>query len=94
MPSFVTWMKPRIDSLSAQHPTWRTLPSISGTALDLSLSQLRVIVHDNPFARIQLPPELFLGPYDERYSGQEGRITRVFCGNELAALEKEVQETK
>jgi hypothetical protein len=60
-----------------------------GTALDLSLSQLRVIVHENPFARIQLPVELFRGAYDEWYAGSEGRIGRVFCGNQLEALEIE-----
>jgi hypothetical protein len=64
----------------------------SGTALDSSLSQLRVIVHENPFARIALPRELFRGPYDERFAGSEGRIVRMFCGSQLEALEKEERE--
>ena len=63
----------------------------SGTALDLSLSQLQVIVHENPFARAgrELPRGLFRSPYDERYGGSEGRIVRLFCGSQLAALEQE-----
>jgi len=65
-----------------------------GTAADCSLSQLRVIVHENPFARIQLPRELFHGSYDERYAVSEGRIIRIFCGSQLAALEKEEQEAE
>ena len=35
---------------------WDETERARGTALDLSLSQLRVIVHENPFSRIQLPP--------------------------------------
>jgi hypothetical protein len=71
---------------------WDETERARGTALDLSLSQLRVIVLENPFARIQLPRELFRGPYDERYAGAEGRIVRAFCGNQLAALEEEARE--
>jgi hypothetical protein len=60
-----------------------------GTSKDLSISQPRVIVHENPFGRIPLPNELFRGPYDERYAAREGRIVRVFCGDQLAELERE-----
>lgn len=73
---------------------WDEIERARGTALDLSLSQLRVIVLENPFARIQLPRELFRGPYDERYAGVEGRIVRVFCGNQLAATEEEAREAE
>lgn len=58
------------------------------TGLDPSVSQLRVVVHENPFSRIPLPRELFRGPYDERYAGCAGRIVRVFCGSQLSALEE------
>ena len=71
---------------------WDEIEHARGTAMDLSLSQLRVVVHENPFARIQFPREVFRGPYDERYAGSEGRIERVFCGNQLAALEEEARE--
>ncbi len=73
---------------------WDEIEGAKGTAFDLSLSQLRVIVHENPFARIQLPRELFRGPYDERYAGSDGRVTKVFCGNRLAALEEEEREVE
>jgi hypothetical protein len=73
---------------------WDETERARGTALDLSLSQLRVLVLENPFARIQLPRQLFRGPYDERYAGSEGRIVRVFCGNQLAALEEEAREAE
>jgi hypothetical protein len=62
--------------------------------MDLSLSQLRVVVHENPFARIQFPRELFRGPYDERYDGSEGRIDRIFCGNQVEVLEEEARSRK
>jgi len=73
---------------------WDEIERARGTALDLSLSQIRVIVLENPFARIQFPRELFRGPYDERYAGDEGRIVRVFCGNQLATLEEEEREAE
>ena len=73
---------------------WDETERARGTALDLSLSQLRVVVLENPFARIQLPCQLFRGPYDERYAGSEGRIVRVFCGDQLAALEEEAREAE
>ena len=73
---------------------WQETEQARGTALDLSLSQLRVIVHENPFARIPLPRELFRGPYDERYAGSEGRIERTFCGSQLATLEEEEREAE
>src|SRR5713101_4119409 len=73
---------------------WDETERARGTALDLSLSQLRVIVLENPFARIQLPRQLVRGPYDERYAGSEGRIVRVFCGDQLTALEEEAREAE
>lgn len=73
---------------------WDEIERARGTAMDLSLSQLRVVVHENPFARIQFPREIVRGPYDERYAGSEGRIERVFCGNQLAALEEEAREAE
>ncbi len=73
---------------------WDETERARGTALDLSLSQLRVVVHENPFSRVQLPRELFRGPYDERYAGPEGRIVRLFCGNQRSALEEEAREVE
>lgn len=56
----------------------------SGTDRDVSLRELRVVVHENPYARIPLPTELFRGPYDERYGERDGRIQRLFQGDEIA----------
>jgi hypothetical protein len=58
----------------------------AGTDRDLGRKQLRVVVHENPYARIPLHPDLFRGPYDERYGGLDGRIQRLFQGAALAAL--------
>ena len=58
----------------------------SGTERDGDLRQLRIVVHENPYARAPLPGELFRGPYDERYGGRDGRVQRLYCGHEIAAL--------
>ena len=48
------------------------------------------MVHENPYARVPFPMDLFHGPYDERYGGLDGRIQRLFQGDALAVLpEKE-----
>jgi hypothetical protein len=63
-----------------------------GTERDVSLSQLRVVVCENPYARIPLPRELFRGPYDERYGLDEttnDRITRLYAGEQIKQLESE-----
>lgn len=65
---------------------WDELRKARGTERDVSLRQLRVIVHENPYARVPLNRELFRGPYDERYGGDEGRIQRLFQGDEIAKL--------
>ena len=53
---------------------------------DLRRRPLRVVVHDNPYARIPLPNELFRGPWDERYGDVDGRIQCRFRGVEIAKL--------
>lgn len=71
----------------------REIDAARGTALDMSLTQLRLVVHENPFARVKLPRDLFNGPYDERYGDVGGRIGRIYCGSQLAQLEKEASDT-
>ncbi len=66
----------------------RELDRAHGTERDGSLSQLRVVVHENPYARLPLPRDLFRGPYDERYGAEDNRITRVFAGEEIQSLEE------
>lgn len=50
-----------------------------GSALDQRHRPLRVVVHENPYARIPLPASLFRGPYDERYGSRDGRIQLVLA---------------
>jgi hypothetical protein len=60
-----------------------------GTDRDITLRQLRVVVHENPDARMRLPQELFCGPYDERFGRDEqGRIGRLFAGPEILKIEE------
>jgi hypothetical protein len=54
-----------------------------GTERDLSLRELRVVVHENPHARIVFPSDLFTGPFDERHGVREGRFQRLFAGDGL-----------
>jgi hypothetical protein len=64
----------------------RLIDDSRGTDRDCSLTELRGIVHENPYARIQFPPELFKGPYDERYGAQEGRIRQLYAGSGIKNL--------
>ena len=62
-----------------------------GTEHDISLSQLRVVVCENPYARIPLPEGIFQGPYDERYgkdSIQGDQITRIHAGEHILGVEE------
>jgi hypothetical protein len=67
----------------------RLMEQASGTERDVSLMQLRVVVHENPYARVPLPDDIFTGPYDERYGASDGRIQRLFAGEEVAKLPDE-----
>ena len=59
------------------------------TERDASLRQLRAVVHENPFARIRLPGELFCGAYDERYGAHDGKLQRIYAGKGILELEAE-----
>lgn len=67
----------------------KELEAAQHTARDTRRRPLRVVVHENPYGRIPFPADLFLGPYDERYGGLDGRIQRLFQGHELAGLPRE-----
>lgn len=55
---------------------------------NLEETVLRVIVHENPYASIQLPRGLFQGPYDQRLGETEpGKIGQVFVGPKLQELD-------
>jgi hypothetical protein len=63
-----------------------------GTERDVSLTQLRVVVCENPYARISLPRGIFQGPYDEIYGPDQmarDHITRIFAGEQIKQLESQ-----
>ena len=65
-----------------------------GTERDTAISQWRVVVHENPWARNKLSRDLFRGRFDERFGDQggDGSIQRIYVGEgvqELEALERE-----
>jgi len=47
----------------------------------------RVVVVENPYARIVFPADLFDGPFDERWRMGNDRQERVFVGSKLKELE-------
>ena len=53
----------------------------------LPVGKTRVVVHENPYARIPLPPELFSGLYDERYGNSKGQIRCLRRGDEIVKLQ-------
>jgi hypothetical protein len=68
----------------------------AGTERDLSLSRIRVRVHENPYARTPLDRRLFRGPFDERYGEIEGagRWGRVYVGRGVAEFEEKCAAAK
>jgi hypothetical protein len=65
-----------------------------GTDQDISLSQLRVVVCENPYCYTPLPRAIFCGPYDERYGLDQrsgAAIARVFAGEQILALERSTE---
>lgn len=63
--------------------------SLRTKGLDIRHKVLRAVVHENPYARIPLPREIFVGPYDERFGPEGDHLTRVFVGAETRLLEAE-----
>jgi hypothetical protein len=54
----------------------------------------RVVIMENPYARIPLPLVLFCGPYDERWRIQNNKIERVFVGEVLKEIESLKEDTE
>lgn len=50
---------------------------------------IRVIAIENPYARIPLPTELFVGPFDQRWRMDSGLLGVAYIGSELARLRKD-----
>ena len=62
----------------------------AGTERDLSLSLVRVRVHENPRAKVSLDRHLFQGPFDERYGpiDNPNRFGQVYTGSGVGDFEK------
>lgn len=65
----------------------RFAESLRAKGLNSAETVMRVVVYENPYARIPLAREIFVGPYDERYGPEGDRIVRVFAGPEIEKLE-------
>lgn len=49
---------------------------------------VRVVVLENPYARVPFPPDLFMGPFDQRWHLESGRFRLCFMGSELTRLKQ------
>jgi hypothetical protein len=47
---------------------------------------IRAVVLENPYARMPFPPDLFMGPFDQRWPQECGRFRPCFMGSELTRL--------
>jgi hypothetical protein len=65
----------------------RFAESVRARGLDIGHSVTRAIVYENPYARIPLTRDIFVGDYDERFGPEGDRIVRVFAGPEIENLE-------
>lgn len=50
---------------------------------------IRVVAIENPYARIPLPRELFVGPFDQRWRMDGGLLGVAFIGSELERLRQD-----
>jgi len=62
-------------------PEGRTSYSYQGT--------IRTILLENPYARIAFPPDLFAGPFDQRWRMESGWFRLAFIGSELERLKND-----
>lgn len=67
-----------LQRLSVDHPVTY---SYEGT--------IRTTVLENPYAKIAFPPDLFAGPFDQRWRMQSGWFTLTFMGTKLADLKRD-----
>jgi len=83
-------MREREAELGSTFDLWTHLPpeleASRWTLRDSRRRPLRIVVHENPYARIPLPQAFFRGPWDERYGEADGRIQLLFQGSEAAKV--------
>lgn len=75
---------------------WKLMQDSEGTDRDLSLSKIRMRVHENPYAHTPLPRDIFNGQFDERFGEIENLHTwgRVFVGKGVDEFEKKSPAAK
>jgi hypothetical protein len=49
---------------------------------------IRTVVLENPYARMPFPPDLFMGPFDQRWHQESGHFRVCFMGSELMRLKQ------
>jgi hypothetical protein len=54
---------------------------------------VRVVVYENPFARIPFSKDLFRGTFDERWGVDGDFMRRVYVGSEVVAIESVLGES-
>ena len=69
----------------------RFADSLRARGLNIEETVTRVVVYENPYARIPLRRDIFVGDHDERYGPEKDRIARVFAGTEIEKLEAAAQ---
>ena len=67
----------------------RFAESLRAKGLNTDETVTRVVVYENPYARIPLTREIFTGEYDERYGPDVNGIVRVFAETEIEKIERE-----
>ena len=72
----------------------RLAESLRMNGLDTGEMVLRVVVYENPYARIGLARDIFVGPFDERFGLEGDHMARIFAGKEILRLEAQEESNK
>lgn len=62
---------------------------LKAKGIDAATTTLRVVVYENPYARLALTRDIFTGSFDERFGPDGENIRRVFAGKGILELEAE-----
>ncbi|MEK6300759.1 MAG: hypothetical protein AABO41_08570 [Acidobacteriota bacterium] len=64
----------RLSTVESAVDAWKFIQTLKSEGFDSSEKVLRVVVYENPYAKISLPRGLFRGPYDERWGSERPGI--------------------
>jgi hypothetical protein len=87
----MAWLKKEEERLGHKMTFEESLAAIEtcrGTDKDICRTELRVIVYENPYARITWPKDLFTAAWDERYGLVDHYIRRISAGEALLEWER------